>query len=196
VKDRMHRPTFVFAPSGAQGAEDVLKGSGRSIPGFHLRDALDLMTKRHPGLLIKFGGHAMAAGCSLHEDQIDTFEQAFEEVAQEWLSADALQRSLVTDGPLAADERRIDVADLLQQQVWGSGFEAPVFLDDFEVANQRLVAEKHLGLKLRQGERMFEAIWFGRTEPLPATARLAYRLEADEWQGQRKLKLMVQAQAS
>ncbi len=195
IKDRMHRPTFVFAPSGAQGSEALLKGSGRSIAGFHLRDALDLLAKRQPQVLLRFGGHAMAAGCTVHEDEIANFEAGLAQIASEWLDAQTLQRRLLTDGPLPASERRIDVAEMLLQQVWGSGFDAPVFLDDFEVASQRLVADKHLGLKLRQGEKLVDAIWFGRTEPLPATSRLAYRLEADEWQGRKNVKLMIQAMA-
>jgi single-stranded-DNA-specific exonuclease len=196
IKEQLHRPTFVFAPSGKDGDSDVLKGSGRSIAGFHLRDALDLLAKRHPGVLLRFGGHAMAAGCSVPEDRIAEFEEAFAQIASEWLDADALTQTLSTDGSLAAVDRRLDVAELIDAQVWGNGFDAPVFLDDFEVSSQRLVAEKHLGLKLRHNEQMLEAIWFGRTEPLPATARLAYRLQADEWQGQRRLKLLIQAQAS
>ncbi len=196
LKDRLHRPTFVFAPSAAAGQEEVCKGSGRSIAGFHLRDALDLLAKRHPGVLMRFGGHAMAAGCTVHIDAIAEFEAAFEQIAAEWLDAATLQRKLLTDGKLSALDRQLSTADALSTQVWGNGFEAPVFADDFEVASQRLLAEKHLGLKLRQGEQLLDAVWFGRTEPLPPTARLAYRLEADEWQGRRSLKLHIVAMST
>jgi hypothetical protein len=106
IKDKLHRPTFVFAASQAPGKEHELKGSGRSIPGFHLRDALDLVAKRHPGVLLRFGGHAMAAGCTVAEEHLDTFEQALAQVAQEWLDAATLLRRLHTDGPLAPEYRR------------------------------------------------------------------------------------------
>ena len=102
-----------------------MKGSGRSIPGFHLRDALDLVAKRHPGVLLRFGGHAMAAGCTLEEDNLATFEEALQQVAQEWLDEATLQRRLETDGPLPPEYRRPELADTLAREVWGQGF-APV----------------------------------------------------------------------
>ncbi len=193
VKDRLHRPCFVFAPSGAPGRAHELKGSGRSIAGFHLRDALDLVAKRHPGVILRFGGHAMAAGCTVAEERIDTFEHALIQVASEWLDAATLTQTLDTDGPLPPEFRRVDLADTLQAQVWGQGFAAPVFCDEFEVLSQRLVAERHLALKLRQQGQPVDAMWFGHTEPLPARARLAYRLDADEWQGTKRLRFLVEA---
>ena len=192
LKDRWHRPTFVFAASGAPGKEHELKGSGRSIAGFHLRDALDLIAKRHPGVLLRFGGHAMAAGCTIARDQFDTFEQALQQVAAEWLDAATLMRRLPTDGVLPAEYRRLDVADALQQAVWGQGFAAPVFSEELVVLSQRLVGEKHLALKLRHQGQPIDGIWFGHAEPLPARAHLAFRLEADEWQGARRLRLLVE----
>ncbi|NDE42322.1 MAG: single-stranded-DNA-specific exonuclease RecJ, partial [Betaproteobacteria bacterium] len=125
LKDKLHRPTFVFAASSAPGREHELKGSGRSIAGFHLRDALDLVAKRHPGVLLRFGGHAMAAGCTLLEEHFDTFEQGLSEVAQEWLDAATLSRRTETDGPLKPEYRRTELVDLLQAEVWGQGFAAP-----------------------------------------------------------------------
>ncbi len=193
IKDRLHRPCFVFAPSGAPGRAHELKGSGRSIAGFHLRDALDLVAKRHPGVILRFGGHAMAAGCTVAEEHIDTFEQALVQVASEWLDAATLAQTLDTDGPLPPEFRRADLADTLQAQVWGQGFAAPVFCDEFEVLSQRLVAERHLSLKLRHQGQPVDAMWFGHTEPLPARARLAYRLDADEWQGTKRLRFLVEA---
>ena len=192
LKDRWHRPTFVFAASGAPGKEHELKGSGRSIAGFHLRDALDLIAKRHPGVLLRFGGHAMAAGCTIARDEFDTFEQALQQVAAEWLDAATLMRRLPTDGVLPAEYRRLDVADALQQAVWGQGFAAPVFSEELVVLSQRLVGEKHLALKLRHQGQPIDGIWFGHAEPLPARAHLAFRLEADEWQGARRLRLLVE----
>ena len=195
LKDKLHRPTFVFAPSGAEGRGHELKGSGRSIAGFHLRDALDLVAKRHPGVLLRFGGHAMAAGCTIAEDHFEVFEQALQQVATEWLDAATLTRRLATDGPLPAEYRRPDVVDTLHQAVWGQGFAAPVFNEEVEVLGQRLVGEKHLALKLRHQGQPVDGIWFGHTEPLPARAHLAFRLEADEWQGVRRVRLLVEGLA-
>ena len=195
LKDRLHRPTFVFAASSAPGRQHELKGSGRSIPGFHLRDALDLVAKRHPGVLVKFGGHAMAAGCTIAEEHFDTFEQALQQVAAEWLDAATLTRRLETDGPLPPEYRRPDMVDTLHREVWGQGFAPPVFSEEVEVISQRLVGEKHLALKLRHQGQPVDGIWFGRTEPLPARAQLAFRLEADEWQGVRRVRLLVEGVA-
>ena len=192
IKDKMHRPTFVFAASQAPGKEHELKGSGRSIPGFHLRDALDLVAKRHPGVLLRFGGHAMAAGCTIDEENFDTFEQALQEVAHEWLDAGTLTRRLDTDGPLAPEYRRTDVVDTLHTAVWGQGFAAPTFSEELEVVSQRLVGEKHLALKLKHQGQPVDGIWFGRTESLPAKVTLAFRLDADEWQGVRRVRFLVE----
>jgi single-stranded-DNA-specific exonuclease len=192
IKDKLHRPTFVFAASQAPGKEHELKGSGRSIPGFHLRDALDLVAKRHPGVLLRFGGHAMAAGCTVAEEHLDTFEQALAQVAQEWLDAATLLRSLQTDGPLAPEYRRPDLVDTLHQEVWGQGFAPPVFSEEVEVLSQKLVGEKHLALKLRHQGQPVDGIWFGHTDPLPAKVKIAFRLEADEWQGTRRVRFLVE----
>ncbi|AEG94318.1 single-stranded-DNA-specific exonuclease RecJ [Ramlibacter tataouinensis] len=192
IKERLHRPTFVFAASQAPGKEHELKGSGRSIPGFHLRDALDLVAKRHPGVLLRFGGHAMAAGCTIAEEHFDTFEQALNQVAREWLDAATLQRRLHTDGPLAPEYRRADLVDTLHREVWGQGFAPPVFSEEVEILSQRLVGEKHLALKIRHQGQPVDGIWFGRTEPLPARVVLAFRLDADEWQGTRRVRFLVE----
>ncbi|MCU0762882.1 MAG: single-stranded-DNA-specific exonuclease RecJ [Hydrogenophaga sp.] len=193
LKDKLHRPTFVFAASGAEGKEHELKGSGRSIPGFHLRDALDLVAKRHPGVLLRFGGHAMAAGCTIEEEHLDTFEHAFQQVAHEWLDAATLQRRLEADGALDKQYRRADLVDTLHKEVWGQGFAPPVFCEELEVVSQRLVGEKHLSLKLKHQGEPVDGIWFGHTEPLPARVKLAFRLDADEWQGQRRVRFLVEA---
>ena len=193
VKDRLHRPTFVFA----RGADGQMKGSGRSIPGFHLRDALDLVAKRQPGLLQRFGGHAMAAGCTLAASgSVALFDATLLQVAQEWLDVATLTRTLRTDGPLAVEWFNPETVALLDAQVWGQGFEAPVFCDEVQVLQQRLVGEKHLKLRLRHGgprgaER--DAIWFSHTEPLPAQVRLAYRISLDEWNGKQRVQMVVEA---
>jgi single-stranded-DNA-specific exonuclease len=193
IKDKFHRPCFVFAASTAPGKEHELKGSGRSIPGFHLRDALDLMVKKHPHLLLRFGGHAMAAGCTIEEEHLELFEACFMEVAAQLLSPATLQRKLETDGPLDAQYRRVEFVDVMHKEVWGQGFAPPVFSDEVDVVSQRLVGEKHLALKLKHQGQPVDGIWFGRIEPLPARVKLAYRLDVDEWQGQKRVRFMVEA---
>ena len=193
IKDKLHRPTFVFAASQAPGKAHELKGSGRSIPGFHLRDALDLVAKRCPDVLLRFGGHAMAAGCTIDESQFEAFEFALQQVAREWLDAATLTRRLDTDGPLPAEYRRPDVVDTLHQAVWGQGFAAPTFSEEVEVVSQRLVGEKHLSLKLRHQGQPVDAMWFGHTEQLPKRVTLAFRLDADEWQGVKRVRFLVEA---
>ena len=193
IKDKLHRPTFVFAASGAPGKEHELKGSGRSIPGFHLRDALDLVAKRYPGVLLRFGGHAMAAGCTIAEEHFDDFEQGLNEVAQEWLDAATLTRRLDTDGPLKPEFRRVELVDVLHKEVWGQGFAAPTFSEEVEVVSQRLVGEKHLALKLKHQGQPVDGMWFGRTEPLPARVKLAFRLDADAWNGVRRVRFLIEA---
>ena len=192
LKDKLHRPTFVFAASAAPGKGHELKGSGRSIPGFHLRDALDLVAKRHPGVLLRFGGHAMAAGCTIDADQFDTFKAALSAVATEWLDAATLTRRLDTDGPLAPEYRRTDLVDTLHREVWGQGFAPPTFSEEVEVLSQRLVGEKHLSLKLKHQGQPVDGIWFGHTEQLPARVKLAFRLDAEEWNGVRRVKFLVE----
>ena len=189
MKDRLHRPTFVLA----RGQDGLLKGSGRSIAGFHLRDALDLVSKRHPGVLRKFGGHAMAAGCTLDEADLATFATALQRVAAEWLLPEALNRVLATDGPLGLEHFNIATVAQLDAQVWGQGFEAPVFCDEVDILQQRLVGEKHLKLRVRHAGQLRDAIWFGHAEPLPPRVRLAYRLNLDEFQGQQRLQMVVEA---
>jgi single-stranded-DNA-specific exonuclease len=193
IKDKFHRPSFVFASSGASGHGHELKGSGRSIPGFHLRDALDLVAKRHPGVLLRFGGHAMAAGCTLNVDQLGRFEQGLSEVAQEWLDAATLTRRLETDGALKPEYRRPDLVDTLHHEVWGQGFAAPTFSEELEVVSQRLVADKHLSLKLKHRGEPVDGIWFGHTEPLPGRVKLAFRLDVDSWRGERRVRFLVEA---
>ena len=188
LKDRLHRPTFVFA----RGQDGLIKGSGRSIAGFHLRDALDLVGKRHPGLLKRFGGHAMAAGCSLAEGDFDTFRDALAAVAREGLDADVLLRRLHTDGTLDPQWFSADVVQMLDQTVWGPGFDAPVFQDEVQVVQQRLVGSGHLKLSVKVNGQMRDGIWFGRKEPLPDRARIAYRLSLDEFQGRQRVQMMVE----
>ncbi|MFZ4651247.1 MAG: single-stranded-DNA-specific exonuclease RecJ [Rubrivivax sp.] len=189
LKDRLHRPTFVFA----RGLDGLLKGSGRSIPGFHLRDALDLVSKRCPGVLRRFGGHAMAAGATIDPAGLPDFDAALQQVAREWLDSAALQRTLRHDGPLEPSAYSTETARLLDDQVWGQGFEQPLFCDEVQVLQQSLLKERHLKLRVRLGAQLREAIWFQRTEPVPELARLAYRLVRDEWNGRERVQMVVEA---
>ena len=189
LKDRLHRPTFVFAV----GRDGMLKGSGRSIEGFHLRDALDLVSKRRPGLLLRFGGHAMAAGCTIERNDLDTFRSALQQVAVETLGTSAAERTIVNDGPLDAAHFDPATVRLLDGQVWGAAFDAPLFCDTVDVVSQKLVGEKHLRLALRVGGVMREAIWFGRSEPIGDRVRLAWRLGLDVYEGVERVQMIVVA---
>jgi len=193
IKDKLHRPAFVFASSGATGHSHELKGSGRSIVGFHLRDALDLVAKRYPGVLLRFGGHAMAAGCTIAAAHFETFEKGLSEVASEWLDAATLTRRLDTDGPLKPEYRRVDLVDALHHEVWGQGFAAPTFSEEVEVLSQRLVGEKHLSLKLKHQGQPVDGMWFSHTASLPGRVKLAFRLDVDNWRGERKVRFVVEA---
>jgi len=188
LKEKFHRPAIVFAP----GDEGEIKGSGRSIPGFHLRDALDLVYKRHPSLIRKFGGHAMAAGLSLAEQDFTSFAEAFEAVAREWLTEAQLTRTIETDGSLSYAELQLEVAEALGGQVWGQGFAPPTFNDRFAVLNQRVVGEKHLKLKLEKDGLEFDAMMFNRIDWLPDTVEAVYQVVANEWQGRKELQLYIE----
>jgi single-stranded-DNA-specific exonuclease len=192
LKDKLHRPSFVFAKSGAIGKEAELKGSGRSIVGFHLRDALDLVAKRHPDVLLRFGGHAMAAGCTILAERFDEFEAALSQVAAEWLDDEALTRTIATDGPVDPNYLRVDLIDMLDREVWGQGFAAPTFSEEVEVLSQRIVGQNHLSLKLKHQGKPIDAMWFGHTEQLPPRVKLAFRLDAAEWNGRRTIKFLVE----
>ena len=188
LKEKFYRPTLAFAASG----EDELRGSGRSIPDVHLRDVLDLVSKRHPGIILKFGGHAMAAGLTLKREAFDTFAQAFDDAVKEMTGQDRFEPMIETDGSLDPAYANAQVALMLQQQVWGAGFAAPLFLDEFIVRQQRLVGEKHLKLLLERQRQRFDAIWFGHTDPLPERVMVAYRLEQNVWNGLVSAQLIVE----
>ena len=187
LKDKFHRPVIAFAR--AQTGE--LKGSGRSIPGLHLRDALDLVSKRQPQLILKFGGHAMAAGLSIPEDALDAFRIAFESVVQEMLDSEDLVRSIATDGELDKAEFSLGMARELQAQVWGQGFPEPLFEGEFRVQTQRIVGEKHLKLKLASPAGSFDAIRFFHADPAPDTVHAVYSLSINEYNGSETLQLIV-----
>ncbi len=188
LKDKFYRPTITFAP----GDEGFIKGSGRSIAGFHLRDALDLVSKHAPSVMTKFGGHAMAAGLTIHAEAFDAFSQAFEAVGRDWLTQNQLERVIETDGELEDSYYSVEFITLMDQQVWGQGFAPPVFCDHFRVLSQRILKEKHLKLQLEKGGRKYDAIWFGHTDALPDHAQVAFRLDANEYNGKTTVQLMVE----
>ena len=169
----------------------ILKGSGRSIVNFHLRDAIDLVTKRHPQLIIKFGGHAMAAGLSIKQADFAQFQEAFEVVARELLTEADLQAVIETDGNLSASEMNLQTAQMLAMQVWGQGFAPPLFADTFTVVNQRIVGEKHLKLYLGKQGKRFDAIFFGQTEFLPEQIQAVYQLQTNTYNGLQSVQLQL-----
>ncbi|HEY2019957.1 single-stranded-DNA-specific exonuclease RecJ [Paraburkholderia sp.] len=190
LKEKFHRPSFTFAPADDRGV--LVKGSGRSIAGFHLRDALDLISKREPDLIVKFGGHAMAAGLTIAAADVARFTAAFEAVGREWLPKEALARTVETDGELEDAYFTPQFVEMLDAAVWGQGFPAPVFSGEFEIASQALVKDKHLKLQLLRGRQRFNAIWFNHTDTLPARTTVAYRLASDTWNGVARVQLIVE----
>lgn len=188
LKETYWRPALAFA----RCEDGTLRGSGRSVPDVHLRDVLDLVSKRHPGIILKFGGHAMAAGLTLAESAYPRFVDGFDAAVRELSGTDRFDPIIETDGSLESDFATIEVAELLQQQVWGAGFPAPVFRDSFKVLHQRLLKDKHLKLFLQRGTQRFDAIWFNRVETLPEQAELAYRLDRNEWNGRITVQLVVE----
>ncbi|MGA2550594.1 MAG: single-stranded-DNA-specific exonuclease RecJ [Burkholderiaceae bacterium] len=194
LKDRFHRPTVAFAPN----ADGTLRGSGRSILGLHLRDVLDLVSKRHPGLIQRFGGHAMAAGLTIEKTAFDAFSEAFEAAVSATLDPKLLARTLEVDGPLDDAEATAATARAIAAEVWGQGFAIPLFCNEFMVVKQQVLQDKHLKLVLRSDAgRSFEAIWFNHCDALPPRARLAYRLAEDSFRGVARLQLVIeQAEAA
>ncbi len=193
IKDAYWRPTLAFAPADDAGTESAnLRGSGRSIAGFHIRDALDMVAKRHPTLIQKFGGHAMAAGLSIATADLPDFKIAFENVCTELLGAQSLERVLLTDTAPRTADMTVDNVALLDAQVWGQGFEAPVFESSAIVLEQRLLKDAHLKLKLDISGKVLDAIWFGHTDTLPTRVTVAYRLSINEFRGNRSVQAMVE----
>ncbi|ODT81736.1 MAG: single-stranded-DNA-specific exonuclease RecJ [Nitrosomonadales bacterium SCN 54-20] len=200
IKDKFHRPVITFAPGG----ENELKGSGRSIPGFHLRDALDLVSKRCPGLLLKFGGHSAAAGLTIRTWDFEKFRDAFEQTARELLGPADLKRVIETDGDLDESEITLELAEQLVRQVWGQGFPQPAFRSRFHVEDQRVVGQKHLKLKLRKaraktGNRppeksvfLYDAILFLHDGPLPGVIDAVYRLQVNDFKGDVSLQFVLE----
>jgi single-stranded-DNA-specific exonuclease len=196
IKERYFRPVIAFAEAG----EDELKGSGRSIPGVHLRDLLEAINSRHPGLITKFGGHAMAAGLSLTKAALAPFKDAFERMVDDWVSPELLAGDILTDGELAVHELTLELAEQLRfAGPWGQAFPEPLFDGEFRIIQQRLVGEKHLKLVLSpdEGRTLFDAIAFNvdlATWPNAAIQKveLVYKLDVNEWKGRRQMQLLVE----
>lgn len=190
LKEKVNRPTIVFAPTD----DGALKGSGRSIAGVHLRDALDLVSKALPGAVLRFGGHAMAAGLTLRsEDDLPSFRDAFEKAVRSMVDASVFERVIYTDGGLAPDEITERLVQAIDSQIWGQGFDAPVFANEFRVMRQSLVKDAHTKLILELGGQRFDAIFFRHTETLPGMVRLAYRPNINEFMGRRSVQLVIEA---
>jgi len=188
IRERLHRPTVCFA----RAANQELRGSGRSVPGLHLRDCLDLVAKRAPGLVLRFGGHAQAAGVTIREADLARFGELFERAAGELLPEEARLRVVETDGALEAAYHSLEVAQLLEAQIWGQGFPQPLFCDTFAVESQRVVGERHLKLRLLKDGRRLEAMRFNSLDPLPPKVRAAYRLAVNEFNGLKSVQLNLE----
>jgi single-stranded-DNA-specific exonuclease len=205
LRERFHRPVIALAP--ASGNE--VKGSGRSIPGLHLRDALDLLSKRYPGLIVRFGGHAMAAGLTIRPADVDAFAAAFDEIVRSMLNPGDLKQNIEVDGSLAVTDCSLEVAELLDRQVWGQGFVAPTFCDTFQVVDQRVVGGRHRKLRLGRAssdksgtdqtgtnktaaDQTIDAIRFGDDAALPERVQCVYRLNVNEFNGKRSPQLVIQ----
>jgi single-stranded-DNA-specific exonuclease len=188
IKERFHRPTIAFADAG----DGLLKGSGRSIAGLHLRDALDLLTKHQPDLIVKFGGHAMAAGLTIKQTDYEKFNHSFEAVVRSLITEADLESTLEVDGSLQANEMTFSTAQLIENQVWGQGFTPPIFYDRFEVVNQRLLAEKHLKLSLKkEGVAAIDAIYFNHATFFDGPINVAYQLQTNSYNGTQKVQLNI-----
>ncbi|WP_425493208.1 single-stranded-DNA-specific exonuclease RecJ [Niveibacterium microcysteis] len=188
VKERLHRPVIAFARSD----DGLIKGSGRSVAGVHLRDALDLLSKRQPDLILTFGGHAMAAGVLIRETDFPRFAAGFDAVVQALADDEALNPRLETDGELSPHEMSLEAARLIEREIWGQGFPAPLFSDAFEVESQRLLKDQHVKLTLRRGNERYEAIRFRHADPAPDRLRAAFRLSANEYRGVASLQLLIE----
>ncbi|CAB1210641.1 TPA: single-stranded-DNA-specific exonuclease RecJ [Klebsiella michiganensis] len=195
IKERFHRPVIAFAPTG----DGTLKGSGRSIQGLHMRDALERLDTLYPGLILKFGGHAMAAGLSLEEARFEEFQQRFGELVTEWLDPALLQGEVVSDGPLAAAEMSMEVAQMLRDAgPWGQMFPEPLFDGRFRLLQQRLVGERHLKVMVEPvgGGPLLDGIAFNVDTSLwpdngVREVQLAYKLDINEFRGNRSLQLII-----
>lgn len=189
VKERVNRPVIAFARDG----DEELKGSGRSIPGIHLRDALDRVSKMDPNLIERFGGHAMAAGLTIRRENLDRFAELFEKAVREAAAPGIFDKVILTDGALAPEEIGFSLVEAINERIWGQGFEKPLFANDFTILTQRVLKGTHLKMLLDLAGSRFEAIFFRQNQPLGRHVRLAYRPEINEFMGRRSVQLVVEA---
>jgi single-stranded-DNA-specific exonuclease len=192
IKEKLHRPVVAFARATEAGIAGMLRGSGRSINGLHLRDCLDLVSKREADLIVRFGGHAQAAGLTIREADLARFTAAFEAAAGEMIPPAALERTVETDGELEIAYLTLEMAQLMENQIWGQGFPQPVFCDTFAVETQRIVGGKHTKLRLVREGRRIEAIRFNSLDALPSRIRAAYRLSVNEYNGLKSVQVNVE----
>ncbi len=190
LKDQFHRPTLALAPSADP---QLLRGSGRSMPGLHLRDALDWVSKQSPAILVRFGGHAMAAGFTIRRESLKAFDMLFARAVSAMTDPEQLEPIVWTDGSLDPSWLREDWIQSIQEAIWGQGFPAPLFQDQFEVMSQHSLADKHLKVRLQaeQGHKL-DGIAFGRREPFERRIRAAYRLQLNRWQGRQSLQCVLE----
>lgn len=199
IKERHHRPVIAFADAKESiNGHGLIKGSGRSIPGLHLRDALDLLSKQQPNLILKFGGHAMAAGLTIRGDDFELFKHGFEAVVRSLITEADLESVLEVDGGLTSQDMVFQTAQLLESQVWGQGFAPPLFYDEFEVLSQRVLSEKHLKLTLKpvsdlsvsnRSAMQIDAIYFNQTDLPGHRIQAAYQLQTNSYNGAQKVQL-------
>ena len=195
LKEKFHRPVIAFAPAG----DGLLKGSGRSIQGLHMRDALERLDSQHPDLIVRFGGHAMAAGLSIYEEKLDTFQQHFQQLMEEWISPESLEGTIWTDGELTATQFNLDIAALIRDAgPWGQAFPEPLFDGRFKILQQRIVGSRHLKLLLEplSGGPMVDGIAFNiDTQIWPDISikfvNIAYTLDINEFRGNRNIQVMI-----
>jgi single-stranded-DNA-specific exonuclease len=187
IKEKYHRPVIAFADAG----DGLLKGSGRSIVGLHLRDALDLITKHQPDIILKFGGHAMAAGLSIKKIDFERFKQSFEVVVQSLITEAELESVIEVDGPLLGQDMNFETAQGLERQVWGQGFAPPLFCDEFDIVKTRILADKHLKLTLNKNGRQIEAIYFGQTQIPEGHTKFVYQLQTNSFRNQALVQLNI-----
>jgi len=187
-KDKYHLPTLIFAQDED---ENFIKGSGRSISGFHMRDAIDAISKKSPHIITKFGGHSMAAGLSIHKKYFEEFCADFEEYAQQNICINDLKKQIFVDAELDIKEHCIELAELVQTQVWGQGFQSPLFGNYFQILDQKILKDQHLKLKVKLENKTFDAIWFFHNEYITQYAYIVYELNINIWQNQKNLQLMI-----
>ena len=188
LKEKYHRPTIVFAPDG----QEFLKGSGRSIAGIHLRDVLDWVNKNAPDTIVKFGGHAMAAGLTIVREHYELFKATFEQAVLAMSEPEAFIKQILTDGELAPQDMTLDNIEAINAQVWGQGFAPPLFEGVFDIVEQRILKDAHLKLTLRNESGTHSAIWFFHAQEMLSPIHAVYQMQRNEWNGNVSIQLLVE----